>query len=114
MSQRMALPELERFLEDHLLNFVMPFWLRHAIDARGGICTCINDDGSINSYDKLMWSQLRAIWTFSALYNHIERRPQFLDIATQIWKFCHKHGRDDKGRWVDSDAPCEPGSSMPS
>jgi N-acylglucosamine 2-epimerase len=47
-----------------------------------------------------MWSQLRAIWTFSALHNRIEKRQQFLDIAAQIWKFCQKHGRDDKGRWV--------------
>ena len=76
MPDRMTLPQLRAFLEDHLLNFVMPFWLRHAIDPRGGICTCINDDGSINSYDKLMWSQLRAIWTFSALYNRIEKRQQ--------------------------------------
>ena len=46
MSQRMALPELERFLEDHLLNFVMPFWLRHAIDARDEVRCLLGGHGA--------------------------------------------------------------------
>lgn len=84
-----------------LLERVVPFWLEHAIDwQNGGILTCIADDGQVLSQDKYMWSQLRAIWTFSALYNKIEPRPEWLDVARHIFAFVKKYGRDDQGRWV--------------
>jgi N-acylglucosamine 2-epimerase len=47
-----------------------------------------------------MWSQLRAIWTFSALYNRIEARQEWLDAALHIFDFAKRHGRDQEGRWV--------------
>jgi len=96
----MPLADLREFLTSHLLESVVPFWLRHAIDPDGGINTCIRDDGVVVSRDKYLWSQLRAIWTFSALYNRIERKQQYLDIAQQIAAFAARHGRDDQGRWV--------------
>jgi N-acylglucosamine 2-epimerase len=100
MPTPMPFPDLARFLKDHLLNFVMPFWMKHAIDPQGGINTCINDNGTLNSTDKLLWSQLRAIWTFSALYNRIDRRQEWLDVATNIFQFCAEHGRNEQGNWV--------------
>ena len=90
-----------------LLERTVPFWLDHAMDwQNGGICTCISDAGEIVSRDKYMWSQLRAIWTFSALYNQIEPRSEWLDAANQIFAFAKEHGRDPQGRWlfaVDAD-----------
>lgn len=84
-----------------LLEHVVPFWLRHAIDwANGGILTCISDTGEVFSEDKYMWSQLRAIWTFSALYNRIAPDPEWLKVARHIYGFAKTHGRDDQGRWV--------------
>jgi len=84
-----------------LLERVVPFWLEHAIDwQNGGILTCISDEGQILSEDKYMWSQLRAIWTFSALYNKIERRQEWLDVAWHIFNFVKKYGRDEQGQWV--------------
>lgn len=84
-----------------LLERVVPFWLEHAIDRQhGGILTCIAADGTVLSSDKYLWSQLRAIWTFSALYNRIERRPEWLDVARHIYDFVRQHGRDEQGRWV--------------
>ncbi len=84
-----------------LLERTVPFWLTHAMDwERGGICTCIADTGEILSADKYMWSQLRAIWTFSALYNQIEKRPEWLEAARHIFAFAKRYGRDDQGRWV--------------
>ena len=84
-----------------LLERTVPFWLNHAIDREhGGILTCISDDGQILSTDKYMWSQLRAIWTFSALYNEIEPRQEWLDTARHIFSFARQHGRDEEGRWV--------------
>ncbi len=84
-----------------LLERVVPFWLTHAIDwQNGGILTCISDEGRVLSEDKYMWSQLRAIWTFSALYNRIEPRAEWLDVARHIFDFVKKYGRDREGRWV--------------
>jgi len=84
-----------------LLERVVPFWLEHAIDwENGGILTCISDEGRVLSQDKYLWSQLRAIWTFSALYNNIERRREWLDVAQHIYHFVKRYGRDEQGQWV--------------
>jgi N-acylglucosamine 2-epimerase len=86
-----------------LLDRTIPFWMKYGVDwnaERGGICTCIADDGRVLSDDKYMWSQLRAIWTFSALCNKIERRKEWLDVALNIYNFVKKYGRDENGNWV--------------
>ena len=84
-----------------LLERTVPFWLTHAVDWQyGGITTCLSDAGDILSTDKYMWSQLRAIWTFSALYNSIEPRDDWLAAARNIVDFVKWAGRDMDGRWV--------------
>lgn len=37
---------------------------------------------------------------FSALYNRVEKRPQFLAAAENSIRFLLRHGRDAQGRWV--------------
>jgi N-acylglucosamine 2-epimerase len=94
-------PDLLAIYYAELLERVVPFWLRHAVDREhGGLLTCIADDGTVLSTDKYLWSQLRAIWTFSALYNRIEPRPEWLDVARHVYDFACRYGRDDEGRWV--------------
>jgi N-acylglucosamine 2-epimerase len=84
-----------------LLEGVVPFWLKHGIDWEcGGVLSCMAEDGSPVSGDKFMWSQARSVWTFAALYNRIERRPEFLRVAENSVKFLLAHGRDDQGRWA--------------
>jgi N-acylglucosamine 2-epimerase len=84
-----------------LLERAIPFWLDYAIDwDNGGISTCISDEGQVLSQDKYMWSQLRAIWTFSALYNRLEPRQEWLEAAWHIFDFVKRYGRDGQGRWV--------------
>ena len=84
-----------------LLQRTIPFWLEYAIDREyGGILTCISDEGQVLSTDKYMWSQLRAIWTFSALYRRIEARQEWLDTARHIFDFVRRYGRDEYGRWL--------------
>lgn len=86
-----------------LLERVVPFWMEHAIDwQNGGILTCISDEGQVLSQDKYMWSQLRALWTFSALYNRVAQRQEWLGVARNIYRFVKQHGRDEQGRWVFS------------
>lgn len=96
------LGDLRKFLEHHLRHHIMPFWFKHAlpVNNQGGINTCLADDGSLLSEDKYMWSQLRAIYTFSAMYNHVDRDPKFLEVAIQVADFAQKFGKDEQGRWV--------------
>ena len=84
-----------------LLDGVVPFWLERGIDHEfGGVLSCMSDDGQVLSGDKFIWSQARSVWTFSALYNRIEPRPEFLEAARNSVRFLLAHGRDDRGRWV--------------
>ncbi len=97
---RMSFAALLDFYRKHLLEDIMPFWVEHAIDREyGGIFTGINDDGSLNTTDKFIWSNARAIYTFSALYNHMGKDEKWLDVAANICRFCLDHGRDERGVW---------------
>ncbi len=97
---------LKTFLRGHLLEDVVPYWERHGFSSRRpGIDTCLADDGTVLCDDRYLWSQLRAIWTFSALYNRIEQRPVWLQHARGIFDFVAAYGRDDTGRWCFRVAP---------
>lgn len=86
---------------DLLLDGVVPFWFRNGIDWEyGGVQTCLSEEGSLLSGDKYIWSQARSVWTFSALYNRVEARPEFLDAARNSIRFLLAHGRDKEQRWV--------------
>lgn len=78
-----------------LLDDIIPFWTRHAIDPAGGLNCCIADDGKLLSRDKWMWSQWRAVWVFAKLYNRIEKRKEWLDLALHIAEFCRKYAWDE-------------------
>ena len=99
-KMRMSFPELLSFYQHHLLEDIMPFWLENAMDWEyGGIFTGIEDDGSVNTTNKFVWSNARAIYTFAALYNHIEKDRKWLDAAANIFEFCLKFGREKPGVW---------------
>ena len=67
---------------DALLTDVIPFWERHSIDREhGGYFTCLARDGSVFDTDKFIWLQGRQAWTFAMLYNRLEGRPRWLEIA---------------------------------
>ena len=101
MNLSVRFADLLAIYRAELLERTVPFWLQHAMDwEQGGLCSCISDTGKILSTDKYMWSQLRAIWTFSALYNQIEKRQEWLDAAQHIFEFVKRYGRDPQGRWV--------------
>ena len=95
------LPALNAFLRRTLLEDIVPFWERHGFSSqRPGIDTCLADDGTLLSEDRYLWSQLRATWTFAALYNRIEPRAEWLRHARNLFEFAAAHGRDpDSGQW---------------
>jgi N-acylglucosamine 2-epimerase len=40
------------------------------------------------------------VWTISALYNRVEKRPEFLKIAENSIRFLLANGRNEQGAWV--------------
>jgi len=84
IDKQRRLAELGQIYRRALLDDVIPFWLRHAIDADGGINTSIADDGKVVSRDRWEWSQWRAVWVFSKLYDRIAAKDEWLDVARDV------------------------------
>jgi N-acylglucosamine 2-epimerase len=83
-----------------LLDDVIPFWERHSLDRDcGGFFTCLDRQGGVYDTDKFMWLQGRQVWTFAMLYNRLEKRPAWLEIARHGAAFMRKHGMDEAGNW---------------
>jgi len=83
-----------------LLDDIIPYWEPHVDMDGGGIYNCIKDDGTLISEDAYMWSQLRALWLYSKLYDSVENRQEWLDAAKSIYRFVLVNGRDSDGEWV--------------
>ncbi len=100
MRLKHAIQDLLSFYRDHLERQVMPFWVKLVDWKSGGINNIVENDGRVLSTDKFMWSQGRALWTFSTLYGEYEQNPLWLEIADNIARFVMKYGRDADGAWV--------------
>ena len=88
---------------DALLSDVIPFWEKFSIDREiGGYFTCLNRDGSVFDTDKFIWLQARQVWLFSMLYNRLEQRESWLEIAKNGAEFLKKYGMDEHGNWYFS------------
>lgn len=83
-----------------LTEEVIPFWLRYGKDPSGAINNCMAEDGTILSKDRYIWSQGRALWTFSAMYNRIRKDAAYLEMADGLFGYLKEHGRDESGRWM--------------
>jgi N-acylglucosamine 2-epimerase len=98
--------ELEKYAamyRDELLGNVIPFWERNSIDKEyGGYFTCLDRTGKVFDTDKFMWLQGREIYIFALMYNQIEKKQTWLDIALQGAGFLKKYGRDAGGNWYFS------------
>ncbi len=94
--------ELDRRLSvyrDGLLNDTLPFWQRFSPDREyGGFLTFLDADGTLVSTDKPMWINGRATWLFARLFNEVERREEWLQLARFGINFLLKHGFDRDGR----------------
>jgi len=82
-----------------LTEDILPFWERHSIDPHGGYFTCLDRKGEVYDTDKFVWLQARQAWTFSMLYNRLEQRPRWLEIARHGVEFLRAHGMDGNGMW---------------
>lgn len=81
----------EKF-KNELLESCVPFWLANGVDKEyGGVVNCLDRTGKIYSEDKSVWMQGRAGWMFSYIYNHIEKKQEYLDFAKSCIDFATEH-----------------------
>lgn len=84
---------------DSLFKDILPFWIKHAPDSKyGGFLTCLDRDGTVVDTDKGIWQQGRFTWLLATLYNTVEKRDEWLELAGQGIQFIEKHGFDRDGR----------------
>jgi N-acylglucosamine 2-epimerase len=100
-SQSTDFKSIATFHRQLLLENILPWWLRHAMDPQGGgLCSCIADDGTILSHEKYIWSQVRGLWTFAAAYRRVHPDPAYLEAAENLLDFCLRFGRNSDGDWI--------------
>ena len=91
--------QLLAIYRDGLLGDTLPFWIEHCVDREhGGFMICLDRDGSILDTDKGMWQQCRFTWLLSTLYNTVEPREEWLELARHGVEFIRRHGFDRDGR----------------
>lgn len=94
---------LANLYQNALLQDVIPFWEKYSLDReQGGYFTCLDREGKVYDTDKFIWLQNRQVWLFSTLYNQLEKRQSWLDIAAHGANFLAKQGRDQDGNWYFS------------
>ena len=91
---------LARFYRKHLLEDVMPFWEKRTADTEcGGYLTCFDRIGNVTDEEKYIWFQGRQLWMFAALYNRVEQRSDWLELARIGRDFIVAHAYAGDGRW---------------
>ena len=84
--------ELIATYRDGLLNDTVPFWIRHCVDREhGGFMMSLDRDGTVVDTDKGVWQQCRFTWLLGELYNNIEPREEWLELATHGARFIEAH-----------------------
>ena len=87
------------FYTGHLLDTILPFWLKGAVDTRrGGVYTCFDNSGSkLVSKDKYTWSQGRFVWMMARMADLCDRGlipadgVDYREIAAKTADFLLKH-----------------------
>lgn len=95
--------KLAQQYKSELLNKVIPFWEKHSKDEEfGGYFTCLDREGRIFDTDKFIWLQAREVWMFSSLYNNVEQKSDWLEMAVHGADFLQKYAHDKDGNWYFS------------
>ena len=90
---------LKQDFHDRLVEQVIPFWEKHSPDHKhGGYFNCLDRDGKVFDTRKHIWLQGRQVWMFSKLFNTLEARPSWLNMAQLGAEFLVRHAMREDGR----------------
>ena len=91
--------KLRDVYRDGLLLDTLPFWLRNSVDREhGGFLLCQDRDGTVIDTDKGLWQQGRFTWLLATLYDTVEPRGEWLELARHGIDFIRRRGFDEDGR----------------
>jgi N-acylglucosamine 2-epimerase len=82
------LPNMDRLVVDHEFG--------------GFMCSLDITSGKQLASDKRAWFEGRGIWVYSYLYNNLEKKPEYLEIARKSKDFILKHQPKDDSFWIAS------------
>ena len=86
-------------MRNYLLNNILPFWAEHAIDYEcGGLYNMIDREGKLYGTDKNAWFAGRTMYTYALAYNELDKNPEYLKIAKNMYDFLPKCELDESGR----------------
>lgn len=96
-----TLRELARQYEVDLFDDFLPFMDRYVVDReRGGFMTNVDRDGTRHNTIKNTWYCGRGIWVYSFLYNNLDRKQDYLDIAERSVRFILLHAPEGDRLWA--------------
>lgn len=82
------IPNMDKYVIDHQLG--------------GFMCSVDIESGKASSTDKRSWYEGRGMWTYSFLYNNLEKKPEYLEIARKSKDFILKSQPKDNRFWTTS------------
>ncbi len=82
------LPNMNEYVIDHELG--------------GFMCSVEIESGKSISTDKRAWYEGRGMWTYSFLYNNLEKKPEYLEIARKSKDFILKSQPKNNRFWTSS------------
>ncbi len=86
-------------MKKYLLENILPFWAKYAIDyEQGGMYNMIDREGRVHGTDKNVWFAGRAMYTYSLAYNELDKNPEYLKIAENMYAFLPKCELNGSGR----------------
>ncbi len=91
--------EYVEYYKKHLIEECLPFWDRSIDEECGGYITCWDREGKCTDDRKYVWFQGRQVYTYSLLYNRVEKRKEWLDKAYHGYKFLMEKCYAGNGRW---------------
>ncbi len=98
----MTTQEIEKYISIYkhgLLDDIIPFWVKHSIDhEHGGFMFAVDRDGTNIDTDKGVWQHGRFTWMLATLYNEVEPKEEWLELAIHGAEFMKNHCIDADGR----------------
>ncbi len=74
-----------------LLNKLLPFHAKRIPDnSFGGVFTSLDKDGKVNSTDKNIWGEARALFAYSSACNAYGVKEEYIEICESIFEFLRK------------------------
>jgi mannose/cellobiose epimerase-like protein (N-acyl-D-glucosamine 2-epimerase family) len=100
----LKLEELQKRYHSDLFEHFVPNMDKYVIDHElgGFMCSVEIESGKLTSTNKRSWYEGRGMWTYSFLYNNLDKKPEYLEIARKSKDFILKSQPKGNKFWPTS------------